>query len=239
MCSVVADSLRPHGLKPIILLWPWNFPGKNTGVGCLFLLPGIFLTQELSPSLLHCRQILYHWATWEAMERLNRLPLSCPPTPVTVQSTDGERARWPRQSRAGSSSVYKEFSFTCYIKGDPRLCWGNENGSSRIYIQAGTWAPLVTVWALSSNLFTKNWGWSRLPLGCPPGVHSRHPPPFQCPPFWQKHIGSGPGGFLGVCPAFSVLQGPFEVVAESKQLRAAFSLLVFYAYWPPPSSLGS
>ena len=35
------------------------FPGKNTGVGCHFLLQGIFLTQGLNLCLLHCRQILY------------------------------------------------------------------------------------------------------------------------------------------------------------------------------------
>ena len=35
-------------------------PGKNTGVGCHFLLQGIFPTQGLDPGLLHCRQILYH-----------------------------------------------------------------------------------------------------------------------------------------------------------------------------------
>ena len=29
--------------------------GKNTGVGCQFLLQGIFPIQELNPSLLHCR----------------------------------------------------------------------------------------------------------------------------------------------------------------------------------------
>ena len=39
---------------------PWNSPGKNTGGGCHFLLQGIFPTQGLNPSLLHCRQILYH-----------------------------------------------------------------------------------------------------------------------------------------------------------------------------------
>ena len=32
--------------------------GKNTGVGCRFLLQGIFPTQILNPGLLHCRQIL-------------------------------------------------------------------------------------------------------------------------------------------------------------------------------------
>ena len=35
------------------------FPGNNTGVGCHFLLQGIFLTQGLNPGLLHCRQMLY------------------------------------------------------------------------------------------------------------------------------------------------------------------------------------
>ena len=32
-----------------------DFPGKNTSVGCHFLLQGIFLTQELNLGLLHCR----------------------------------------------------------------------------------------------------------------------------------------------------------------------------------------
>ena len=48
-----------HGLEPAGLLPPWNSPGKNTGVGCHFLLQGILLTQELNSGLLHCRQILY------------------------------------------------------------------------------------------------------------------------------------------------------------------------------------
>ena len=34
-------------------------PGKNTGVGCNALLPGIFLTQGLNLGLPHCRWILY------------------------------------------------------------------------------------------------------------------------------------------------------------------------------------
>ena len=43
-CSVMSDSLWPHGLQPAKLLCPWDFPGKNTGVGCHFLLQRIFLT---------------------------------------------------------------------------------------------------------------------------------------------------------------------------------------------------
>ena len=37
-----------------------DFPGKNTGVGCHFLLQGIFPTQRLNLCLLHCRWIPYH-----------------------------------------------------------------------------------------------------------------------------------------------------------------------------------
>ena len=36
-----------------------NSPGKNTGVGCHFLLQGIFPTQGLNPGLLHCKQIFF------------------------------------------------------------------------------------------------------------------------------------------------------------------------------------
>ena len=36
--SVVADSVRPHRRQPPRLPRPWDSPGKNTGVGCHFLL---------------------------------------------------------------------------------------------------------------------------------------------------------------------------------------------------------
>ena len=42
-----------------VLFSPWNYPGQNTGVGSLFLLQGIFTTQELNPGLPHCRWVLY------------------------------------------------------------------------------------------------------------------------------------------------------------------------------------
>ena len=38
VASVVSDSVRPHRLQPTRLLCPWDPPGKNTGVGCHFLL---------------------------------------------------------------------------------------------------------------------------------------------------------------------------------------------------------
>ena len=45
--------------EPTRFLSPWDFPGKNTGIGRHSLLQGILPTQELNPYLLHCKQILY------------------------------------------------------------------------------------------------------------------------------------------------------------------------------------
>ena len=73
-CCLVAKScqtlLRLHGLQPARLLCPWDSPGKNTGVGCRFFLQGNFLTQGSNSRLLLGRQILYHWAFWEAPGRM-------------------------------------------------------------------------------------------------------------------------------------------------------------------------
>ena len=48
----------------------WSEKKKNTGVSSHSLLQGIFLTQGSNPSLLHCRWIVYHSATWETSKRL-------------------------------------------------------------------------------------------------------------------------------------------------------------------------
>ena len=58
-------------IGPTRFLCSWDSPGKNTGVGCHFLLWGIFPTQRLNPHLL----CLLYWqvdslptsATWEAL----------------------------------------------------------------------------------------------------------------------------------------------------------------------------
>ena len=47
LCDPV-DCMKPAGF-----LCPWDFPGKNTGAGCHFLLQGIFLTQGSNSSLCH------------------------------------------------------------------------------------------------------------------------------------------------------------------------------------------
>ena len=58
--GVLTDSLQPCGLEPAKLFCPWDSLGKNTEVGCHFLLQGILLTQGLTLSLL----CLLHWLTF-------------------------------------------------------------------------------------------------------------------------------------------------------------------------------
>ena len=53
VCSVMSNSLWLHELSPARVFCLWDFPGKNTGVGCHCLLQGIFLTQRSNPHLLY------------------------------------------------------------------------------------------------------------------------------------------------------------------------------------------
>ena len=53
LCPTLCDPMDTR------LLRPWDFLSKNTGVGCHFLLQGVFLTQGSNPGLPHCRQTLY------------------------------------------------------------------------------------------------------------------------------------------------------------------------------------
>ena len=67
-CSLPGSSV--HG----------DSPDKNTGVGSHSLLWGIFPTQGSNPTLLHCRQILYH--------------LSHQTNPSLVSNTQGKPCPW-------------------------------------------------------------------------------------------------------------------------------------------------
>ena len=77
--SAVSDFLQSYGLQTARLLCPWNFPGKNTGAGCLFLLQGIFLTQGLNSHLFS----LLHWQE-------DSLPLSHPESPENHKDATGK-----------------------------------------------------------------------------------------------------------------------------------------------------
>ena len=130
--------------------------------------------------------------------------------------TVGE-ASWPSQSRTGGTGVYKKFSSpACHIQGNLRLHLRKEDESSSIRSQGGSWASRV-----SMQMFTRNWGWSRLPLQRPIGGQSGHSP-CSNPPSDKRHTRSGPVDFLSFYLASSALQGPLEVVGVSEQPKAVF-----------------
>ena len=101
----MSDSSPPHGLQPTGLLRPWDSPGKSTGVGChclirteppgkpkntgvgsLSLLQGIFPSQESNRGLLHCRLILYQ-LNYQGSPSLNHVQLFATPWTVAHQAS--------------------------------------------------------------------------------------------------------------------------------------------------------
>ena len=101
-CCSVAKSfptlLRPHRLQPTRLIGPWDFPGKNTGVGFHFLLSQIFPTQGSNLCLL----------LWQA----DSLPLSHlgDPRQCHYISTNGQETR-PMSSFWEQSNIFYQSSF--------------------------------------------------------------------------------------------------------------------------------
>ena len=51
VASVVSNSVRPHRRQPTRLLCPWDSPGKNTGMGCHFLLQCMKVKSESESEL--------------------------------------------------------------------------------------------------------------------------------------------------------------------------------------------
>ena len=68
------------------LFHPWDFPGKNTGMGCHFLLQEIFPTQGLNPGLLHLQVVSFllpllsaQWPRGDCQSTWAELPPTPPP----------------------------------------------------------------------------------------------------------------------------------------------------------------
>ena len=85
---------------------PWDFLGKNTEVGCHFLLQGTFPTQRMNSGLLHCKQTLLPseppgkwyseelvvwltWCRWQMADSLG-IPFSCWCTQPGVAEMDNQ-----------------------------------------------------------------------------------------------------------------------------------------------------
>ena len=131
--SVVSDSLTPHGLYLARLLCSWDFPGKNTGVGCQFLLKGIFLIQCSEPKspaspALACRFVIieppgepFHSQSWINGYNCTRSSFSFP-------SFSAPPSLLPSLPSFSFSFLFW-FGFTYFIPGDSPLKNNNDNSS--------------------------------------------------------------------------------------------------------------
>ena len=113
---------------------------KNTGVGSLSLLQGIFLTQESNQGLLHCRQILYQ-LSYQGSHNNNN---GCSKLPVRNNAS-----RWgdPKEIRPQNKSALASSLFSCppaYSQSRNVLRW---------------WGKTYQI-----NLLTLNYGEPRLSL---------------------------------------------------------------------------
>ena len=106
-CSVVSNSLATPWTVACQVLCPWNSPGKNTGVGCHFLLQEIFLTQGLNLHLLH----------WQA-DSLSTEPPGKPTDVYIIQQLhDGYS---PEATDAYTQNI---LFFSCKFWDLPRIAW--------------------------------------------------------------------------------------------------------------------
>ena len=69
--SVIFNSLQPHGLQTTRLFCPWNFPGKNTGVGYYFL---GFPDSSVGEESVQCRRPQFYSRVRKIPWRRDRLP---------------------------------------------------------------------------------------------------------------------------------------------------------------------
>ena len=117
--SVVSNSLQPHVLLPTRLLCPWDSPGKNTGVGCHFLLQGIFPTQESNTGLPHCRQTQADtltseppgspdWVIWVVSNSVTPWTLACQ-APLSLGILQARILEWVAMPSSGGSSWSRDW----------------------------------------------------------------------------------------------------------------------------------
>ena len=82
----------PMDYSPSRCLCSWDSPGKNTGMGCCFLLQWIFLTLGLYPWLL----CLLHWQVGSLPLNSHGKPFKCPGgiqsrSPMVLRSNEQEQ----------------------------------------------------------------------------------------------------------------------------------------------------
>ena len=128
-------------------------PGKNTGVGCHFLLQGIFPTQGSNPGLLHCRQTLYHLSQQGSLQcrrpqlnswvgkipwRRNRLPtpvfldFPCGSAGKESACNAGDLGSIPGLGRCPGEGNGNPLQYSCMENSmDRGVCWATVHGVAK------------------------------------------------------------------------------------------------------------
>ena len=149
----MSDSVRPHRWQPTRLPRPWDSPGKNTGVGCHFLLQCRKVKSESLDSILKSRDITnkgpssqsygfsssHEWM-WELDHKESWAPKNWCFWTVVLEKT----LKSPWTSRRSNQSILKEIS--------PEYqdwCWSWNS------------KPLVT-WCKELTHWKSPWCWERL-----------------------------------------------------------------------------
>ena len=159
--SVMPVSLQPHGLQPSRLLYPWDSPGKNTGVDSLLLNAVLQLLSDhevLVTSLfpfLSCLLGNSHLVTFST-SLLSRLEKALAPTPVlSPGKSHGWRSLvgcspWGREESDTTERLHFHSSLSCMGEGNgnPLQCPCLENPRDRgdwgaaLYGVAQSWTRL-------------------------------------------------------------------------------------------------
>ena len=106
----MSNSCDPVDCSPSGSSVQGDFPSKNTGVGCHFLLHGIFLTQGLNLGLLQCRQILYQLSYQGILvdhQKIDAFEMWCWRRPLRV----------PWTARRLNPSILKEINLEYLLEG--------------------------------------------------------------------------------------------------------------------------
>ena len=96
----MSDSVRPHRRQPTRLRRPWDSPGKNTGVGCHFLLQCMKVKSE-SEDAQSCPTLETPWTAahqappstgFSRQEYWSGVPSPSPPPPLQIRSDQISRS---------------------------------------------------------------------------------------------------------------------------------------------------
>ena len=123
LCAQLCLTLRPHGLQPSRVCGPWDFPGKNTGMGCQALLQGIFLTQGSNQT--HVSYVYLH----RQVGSLLLAPPGKPPEPSQTCFNHPEPSNRRGKQKSEKNKVEEKAGDTAVRKIQPVItCFEGERG---------------------------------------------------------------------------------------------------------------